>query len=279
MLFSPQMPLQLEPPRPDRLDDFHAGPNGAVLEADLDPVGVGRGAGEDRPQDPAGQPPRGLVLQEPQHPLAEAPESGQHHHRRPDDDPAAAPPPRDRTHDEREETETRQVLEMIGHERVAEKTDVEEAQRGEEGAREEGERQRRPPDTAAVGEHRCERHQQQHRAVLLLGVDPDVRAPRPRRDLPVHRPDVVAGEVSPKLGEIQAAAAQPRPVASGQDTRNRLLRFEGEVARRELDPNQIIEIDIDPRCRLRRRWFPFDPRPVHRRGSFAQATATSSTSR
>ncbi|MEJ2383887.1 MAG: DnaA regulatory inactivator Hda [Xanthomonadales bacterium] len=33
MLFSPQMPLQLEPPRPDRLDDFHAGPNGAVLDA------------------------------------------------------------------------------------------------------------------------------------------------------------------------------------------------------------------------------------------------------
>jgi DnaA family protein len=33
MLFSPQMPLQLEPPRPDRLEDFHAGPNAAVLEA------------------------------------------------------------------------------------------------------------------------------------------------------------------------------------------------------------------------------------------------------
>jgi DnaA family protein len=33
MLFSPQMPLQLEPPRPDRLDDFHAGPNATVLEA------------------------------------------------------------------------------------------------------------------------------------------------------------------------------------------------------------------------------------------------------
>jgi DnaA family protein len=33
MLFSPQMPLQLEPPRPDRLEDFHAGPNGAVLDA------------------------------------------------------------------------------------------------------------------------------------------------------------------------------------------------------------------------------------------------------
>ena len=33
MLFSPQMPLQLEPPRPDRLDDFHVGPNGAVLDA------------------------------------------------------------------------------------------------------------------------------------------------------------------------------------------------------------------------------------------------------
>lgn len=33
MLFSPQMPLQLEPPRPDRLEDFHAGPNAAVLDA------------------------------------------------------------------------------------------------------------------------------------------------------------------------------------------------------------------------------------------------------
>jgi DnaA family protein len=33
MLFSPQIPLQLEPPRPDRLDDFVAGPNEAALEA------------------------------------------------------------------------------------------------------------------------------------------------------------------------------------------------------------------------------------------------------
>lgn len=31
MLFSPQMPLQLEPRRPDRLEDFVAGPNAAVL--------------------------------------------------------------------------------------------------------------------------------------------------------------------------------------------------------------------------------------------------------
>ena len=33
MLFSPQIPLQLEPPRPDRFEDFVAGPNGSVLEA------------------------------------------------------------------------------------------------------------------------------------------------------------------------------------------------------------------------------------------------------
>jgi len=33
VLFSPQMTLPLEPPRPDRLEDFHAGPNAAVLEA------------------------------------------------------------------------------------------------------------------------------------------------------------------------------------------------------------------------------------------------------
>lgn len=33
MLFSPQIPLQLEPRRPDRLDDFVAGPNGPVLAA------------------------------------------------------------------------------------------------------------------------------------------------------------------------------------------------------------------------------------------------------
>jgi DnaA family protein len=33
MLFSPQIPLQLEPRRPDRLEDFVAGPNGATLAA------------------------------------------------------------------------------------------------------------------------------------------------------------------------------------------------------------------------------------------------------
>jgi DnaA family protein len=33
MPLPPQLPLQLEPPRPDRLEDFHAGPNGAVLDA------------------------------------------------------------------------------------------------------------------------------------------------------------------------------------------------------------------------------------------------------
>ena len=33
MLFSPQIPLQLEPPRPDRLEDFIPGPNANVLQA------------------------------------------------------------------------------------------------------------------------------------------------------------------------------------------------------------------------------------------------------
>ena len=33
MLFSPQIPLQLEPPRPDRFEDFHVGPNGAAFNA------------------------------------------------------------------------------------------------------------------------------------------------------------------------------------------------------------------------------------------------------
>lgn len=33
MLFSPQIPLQLQAPRPDRLEDFVAGPNRAALEA------------------------------------------------------------------------------------------------------------------------------------------------------------------------------------------------------------------------------------------------------
>lgn len=33
MLFSPQIPLQLEPRRPDRFDDFVAGPNASVLAA------------------------------------------------------------------------------------------------------------------------------------------------------------------------------------------------------------------------------------------------------
>lgn len=33
MLVSPQIPLQLEPPSPDRFDDFVAGPNEAVVEA------------------------------------------------------------------------------------------------------------------------------------------------------------------------------------------------------------------------------------------------------
>jgi DnaA family protein len=33
VLFSPQIPLQLEPPRPDRFEDFVAGPNGHALKA------------------------------------------------------------------------------------------------------------------------------------------------------------------------------------------------------------------------------------------------------
>ena len=33
MLFSPQIPLQLEPPRPDRFDEFILGPNGTAVEA------------------------------------------------------------------------------------------------------------------------------------------------------------------------------------------------------------------------------------------------------
>lgn len=33
MLFSPQIPLQLEPPRADRFEDFHAGPNASALAA------------------------------------------------------------------------------------------------------------------------------------------------------------------------------------------------------------------------------------------------------
>ena len=33
MLFSPQIPLQLEPPRPDRFEDFHIGSNGAAFNA------------------------------------------------------------------------------------------------------------------------------------------------------------------------------------------------------------------------------------------------------
>ena len=33
MLFSPQIPLPLEPPRPDRFEDFVPGPNAAALEA------------------------------------------------------------------------------------------------------------------------------------------------------------------------------------------------------------------------------------------------------
>lgn len=33
MLFSPQIPLQLEPPRADRFDDFFAGPNASALAA------------------------------------------------------------------------------------------------------------------------------------------------------------------------------------------------------------------------------------------------------
>ena len=32
MLFSPQIPLQLEPPRPDRFEEFVVGPNGPVVE-------------------------------------------------------------------------------------------------------------------------------------------------------------------------------------------------------------------------------------------------------
>ena len=33
MLFSPQIPLQLEPPRPDRFEDFVSGPNAGALQA------------------------------------------------------------------------------------------------------------------------------------------------------------------------------------------------------------------------------------------------------
>ena len=33
MPLPPQIPLQLEPPRPDRFDDFVVGPNAAVVQA------------------------------------------------------------------------------------------------------------------------------------------------------------------------------------------------------------------------------------------------------
>ena len=50
----------------------------------------------------------------------------------------------------------------------------------------------------------------------LREVDADVRLGRPRGDVPVDQPDVVAGDVRAHLRELRPAAEQRRPVVAGE---------------------------------------------------------------
>jgi hypothetical protein len=52
-------------------------------------------------------------------------------------------------------------------------------------------------------------HDQQHRPVALLTIDSDVWLAHPGGDMPVHIADVIAGEITTNLLEVQSSAAQP----------------------------------------------------------------------
>jgi len=58
----------------------------------------------------------------------------------------------------------------------------------------------------------CDVEKQEHREVPLLGVFLHVRDTRPRRHVPVDRPDVVSGHVLAHLGELHSAAPENRMV-------------------------------------------------------------------
>src|SRR5262245_65156192 len=59
---------------------------------------------------------------------------------------------------------------------------------------------------------------ERQRPIALLGIDTDVRLARARRDVPVHGPDVVAGQVGAELFEVQAAPAHARAMTPGEET-------------------------------------------------------------
>jgi hypothetical protein len=72
------------------------------------------------------------------------------------------------------------------------------------------------------------------RAVALLDELLDVGRVHPRRDVPVDRPDVVAGVVRPDVGEHQAAALEHRVVLAGE-------LLVDQPARDDLDLARLLE--------------------------------------
>ena len=86
--------------------------------------------------------------------------------------------------------------------------------------------------------------QQQHAAVALLGVDADMRAAASGGRRPVDGARVVALEIVPQLLEIEAAAAQARGVAAGQQRMHRLARQEAEALGAVAQAQQVVEGDV-----------------------------------
>ena len=92
-------------------------------------------------------------------------------------------------------------------------------------------------------------HQQQHRALALLGVDAAVGLPRAGGDLPVDLADVVARLVAPDLLEVEPAPAQPRRMPPRQQRADRLPRQQAETPRVVLEQDQLGEGGINTRSR------------------------------
>ena len=92
--------------------------------------------------------------------------------------------------------------------------------------------------------------QQQHRPIPFFDVDADVGFPGARGGLPVHITDVVARDIAAQLLEVVAATTQARGVPAMQHTVQGLTRQKAEPLGLELQPDQCIQVGIDPRITL-----------------------------
>ena len=103
--------------------------------------------------------------------------------------------------------------------------------------------------TAAAEEHRAALvDDEQHRAFAFLAVNPHLGRAQPGGGLPVDGPHVVAFVVVAQFLEGEAAAAEARSVAAGEQRADRLARQEAEAARLRLEEDQLVEADGDMRA-------------------------------